>query len=153
MEVGETFMPVKTYRRSRGGPPPDVSDAGGDYADDFRDLEPDDRLAEAADKVEAENVKLRRENERLRREAPKPQQPQQTPKSSTPESKEGAFLLIVPFIMGGRLALYALVEDWGTRSGNVGIVADIAFGILALIVVGVWLRATWQAQRILMVPS
>jgi len=127
-------MPTRNDKRVNNGPIPDFSDV---FPGELQDDRNDPRLKRAAETVARKYEEAMHENEELR----------------AAENGPGALLLVVVFIIAGRLGLYAFVEDWGNAAANEGVVANIVSILGSLIVLCAWAREEWRRSRWLMIPA
>ena len=66
---------------------------------------------------------------------------------------EGVLLVLVAIVILARLALYAYAEDWGTKAPVEGLLSNIVFGALAVVLLVAWAHAAWMAMQWLMIPN
>jgi len=121
-------MAIKTERRVSAQP----SGAEDSYED----------LRERYEFLRANAEEVVRENKALRNQG--------APRA---RSTAGVFLVLVAFVVVGRLALYSFVEDGGTGTQFIGNVTDVLFAAGSALLLYSWVRAEWAEIAWLAVPK
>jgi hypothetical protein len=91
------------------------------------------------------------DHERLQR-PPEPMPPSR-PQAPTGPPDPGKLLLVIIFVIWGRLAHYAFVEDWGSKGADGGRLLNGVAILLVIVLFFVWMRMEWSRSRWLMLPS
>jgi hypothetical protein len=130
-------MPAKNDKRLNKPPLPDFTDV---FEEEFENGPADRSNAEKAPPVDARSDKYEAamlEIQELRAKASGP----------------GAMLVVIVFIVLGRLALYGAVENWGTAAAAEGILANLVAGAGSAVIFGYWAWEAWRQCAWLMIPS
>lgn len=83
-----------------------------------------------------------RENKALRQQAP-----------AAPQSLAGAFLILLAFVIVGRLAIFQFVQDGGATADTVGLISNVLFGAGTVVLLFVWARTEWGEIEWLAIPK
>jgi hypothetical protein len=99
-----------------------------------------DDLLERYEFLRSNAEEVIRENTALQNQAvPAPQPPAPVIRSTA-----GVFLVLLAFLVLGRCALFAFVQDWGMRESGAGTIFNLLFGPAAVLLLAVWVRAEWK---------
>jgi hypothetical protein len=99
-------------------------------------------LRERYDFLRANAEEVIRENKALRNQT-----------APSARSTAGVFLILVAFIVAGRLALYFFVENAGTGAHAIASLSDILFAAGSALLLYAWVRAEWAEVAWLAVPK
>jgi hypothetical protein len=124
-------MAVRNERRST----PEMNQRG-DGQDPYEDLR------QRYEFLRANAEEVVRENKELRKQAP-----------GVPQSMAGAFLILLAFVIAGRLAVYQFVQDGGTTADTVGLISNLLFGGGSVLILFVWARTEWGEIEWLAIPK